>query len=428
MILVSPDLDDLENSRSRRDGISSLSSRCRWGITNSRAVKTASQPSRLVLELATSLSERLQTANVDQINILAFHELHSSNVHADTVCISLLEVEEELLASLNPQAMDLLRLVTDKVRDLIWLTGADMLSDNPQVDLTLSPGLSRSLMMEQPSLNFVILDIGRLGPDSTTDMQRTCDNVERLLTCTQDFEDKEYIQHKGILHVSRLGPDLAVNSMFRRRLRLENPVQPLSLAAAEPVKLAIGRPGSADTIFFEQMRESPTKIAPGFIDVAVKAVSLNAKDVYAIHGIIETRTGTLSLEFTGTVSKVASDVKHLVPGDKVLVCMPNNFATTQRVPVWQAHKLQPGEDHREIATLLGTNGSALYALRNLAHLRRGESILIHSGAGAFGIAAIAIAQRIGAVVYTTAGSPSRQDYLMEHAGRYRNNLWLISCV
>ncbi|MET7836996.1 MDR/SDR family oxidoreductase, partial [Micromonospora sediminicola] len=54
--------------------------------------------------------------------------------------------------------------------------------------------------------------------------------------------------------------------------------------------------------------------------------------------------------------------------------------------------------------------TAWYALRDLAGLRAGESVLIHSGAGGVGMAAIQIARHLGATVYATA-SPGKWDTL-----------------
>lgn len=318
---------------------------------------------------------------------------------------------------LSTQTMDCLRTITSKIKDLIWLTGADMLSGNPNVNLTLAPGLARSLMMEQPSLRFVIMDIGKINSLDEY-LKGTCANIERVLLVSQDTDDKEYIQHNGMLYVSRLYPDFAINSLFRRRLQIEESVRMASLGDVQPVQVSIGRPGVADTIHFNELRDLSPEVPPDFIDVKVQAVSLNAKDVYALHGIVETRTNTKALEFTGTVIATGRDVDHLYPGDRVLVCMPNNFATVQRVPAWQAHRLMLKEDVREMSTLLVTNVAALYALRDRAHLRAGETILIHSGAGAFGIACIKMAQRMGAIVYTTVGSAKRRDYLVENLGRH----------
>ncbi len=55
--------------------------------------------------------------------------------------------------------------------------------------------------------------------------------------------------------------------------------------------------------------------------------------------------------------------------------------------------------------------TAHYALGHLARLRAGERVLVHSGAGGVGVAAIALAKRLGAEIYATAGSAEKRDYL-----------------
>jgi NADPH:quinone reductase-like Zn-dependent oxidoreductase/acyl carrier protein len=57
-------------------------------------------------------------------------------------------------------------------------------------------------------------------------------------------------------------------------------------------------------------------------------------------------------------------------------------------------------------------GTAYHALHNLARLRRGETILIHAAAGGVGLAAVQLAQKIGAVVLATAGSKEKRDLLL----------------
>jgi NAD(P)-dependent dehydrogenase (short-subunit alcohol dehydrogenase family)/acyl carrier protein len=56
--------------------------------------------------------------------------------------------------------------------------------------------------------------------------------------------------------------------------------------------------------------------------------------------------------------------------------------------------------------------TAHYALNRLARLTAGESILVHSGAGGVGIAAIQLARRAGAEVYATAGTPEKRRWLL----------------
>ncbi|CAG9942769.1 unnamed protein product [Clonostachys rosea f. rosea IK726] len=87
-----------------------------------------------------------------------------------------------------------------------------------------------------------------------------------------------------------------------------------------------------------------------------------------------------------------------------------------RVPAWQAHRLLPGEDTKVMATLPVAWGAALYAVRERAYLRAGETVLVHSGAGAFGSAVIRLAQQIGAEVYTTVGARKRREFLIKEMG------------
>ena len=61
-------------------------------------------------------------------------------------------------------------------------------------------------------------------------------------------------------------------------------------------------------------------------------------------------------------------------------------------------------DHDEACTIPITFLTAYYGLVRLAQLQPGERVLIHAGAGGVGLAAIQIAQQIGAEIFATAGS------------------------
>lgn len=373
------------------------------------------EPSPTIIEFAFSLASYLRLSkHAGKVNNVSLTQLDQDELSSKTVCISLLETEKEFLATMTQEHMDLLRRITDSVLDLVWLTGAGML-DKPDPNLTLASGLSRAMMKEQPSILFTVVDIGSTDT-LKSNIIPTCENIGKIYRSCRDKDDKEFIQHKSLLYVSRLGSDLTANSLFRRRLGFQEFASETTLAAVSPARLCVGKAGVTDTIYFQQLREPATTPPSGFVDVAVKAISLNAKDVYVMSGRVETQTGTSAMEFSGVVTAVGADVTHLKPGDRIVVCAPNSFSTTERVPAWTAHKLLPSEDFTVIATLPTIFSAALYALRDRAHLRAGESVLIHSGAGAFGIAAIMIAKRLGAVIYTTVGSSVKRDFLVSELG------------
>ena len=90
-------------------------------------------------------------------------------------------------------------------------------------------------------------------------------------------------------------------------------------------------------------------------------------------------------------------------------------------------------------TLPAIYTTALYALDDRAHLRAGEvsaslmpkvksdiriqTVLVHSGAGAFGQASIAIAQQRGAIVYATVSTEAKKDFLVSELGLPRENIF-----
>jgi len=67
----------------------------------------------------------------------------------------------------------------------------------------------------------------------------------------------------------------------------------------------------------------------------------------------------------------------------------------------------------QAATVPVAYATAFYALVVRGHIRAGETVLIHSGSGAVGQAAISIALRRGCHVLTTVGSESKRKYLQQ---------------
>lgn len=328
--------------------------------------------------------------------------------------------------------MESIKFLTNSISNLLWLTGAGML-DSPDPNLALSGGLSRALSLEKPSLRFCVLDLGPLGDINYTS---SFENIQLALTVYGEIDDKEFIQVDGTLYTSRFIPDSAVNDLFRRRMSYQDPICREKLHACRPARLAVARPGVTDTLHLQEISPAPTGTPPaGFIDVQMTAVSLNAKDVYSVSGHVETKSGTAALEFCGVVKAVGPDddagqdaaghngASRIRVGDRVVVIAPNHFTTTQRVPTWSAHKLLPWEDEETLCTLPISYATALYALHDRGHLRAGESVLIHAGAGALGTAAINLSRLIGATVYTTCSSEAKRRYLIDELGVSAGNIF-----
>ncbi|KAI3334195.1 polyketide synthase-like protein [Ustulina deusta] len=369
-------------------------------------------PSR-VQPFFTKLENLLFELGASSVFTVSPSQVETIEISENVVCISLLEIEEPFFATLSQEDLNMLHSLTNTVKHIVWLTGANMLGA-PNPDLALVQGMSRALMVEQPSLRFTVMDVG--SPEALySDLSNSCTALIRVLMSSEN-DDKEFILSDGLLYISRFEPNNNINSLFQRRIHREHTWEKLPLSVAQPARLSIGKVGLTDTIHFQQLCEPYVPPPQGYIDVQVKAVSLNAKDIYTMSGHVETRTGTSAIEFGGLVTAIGPGVTNVDVGDRVVVVTPNKFSTTERVPSWTAHKLLPNEEYGVMASLPTIYCAALYAIRDRAQLRGEESVLIHSGAGAFGIAAITIAQRAGAVVYTTTSSAEKRKYLVNNLG------------
>lgn len=342
------------------------------------------------------------------------------------ICISLLEVEDEFLSSMSQVDMDHLRSVTSRVNTLLWLTGANMLGSKPRPGLALCNGLARALMLEQPALRFLVMDIGTAKQWNSPSTHENIVSVLAGCASTLYGGDSEFVQHDGLVHISRFTPDSLLNTTFNRRLgtgskaRDQDSIQRTSLAKARPAQLSISRVGVSETIHFQAIEKPHIDGAEpppaGSVDVLVKAVSLNAKNVYSLNGRVETLAASTAEDFSGVVTAVGPGVTNLRPGHRVFGCAPGKLATTMRMRATDAHRMLDTESFCTMPTLLAIYATALYALHDRAHLRANETVLIHGGAGAFGFAAITIAKRLGATVFTTAGSVNKRRFITRELG------------
>ena len=120
---------------------------------------------------------------------------------------------------------------------------------------------------------------------------------------------------------------------------------------------------------------------------------------------------TLGLECAGRIVRVGSSVKNFKVGDRVVTFAASAFSTHVTVPALHAAKLPPNLSCEDAATIPVAFLTAYYSLVTLADLKKGEWVLIHGAAGGIGMAAIQIAQSLGARIIATAGSPAKRDLL-----------------
>ena len=388
-------------------------------------------------KLGSALADALRIIQRRWVMRIALNELTAEHVPKGTTIFNLCELTSPLLSTISDEDMQRVKVMMDRAAFLVWATGGNILQGN-QPDFALVSGLARAIGMEQPSLKFYTYDID----DPEVDMNTTAQNLISVLNQQSLKPDMEFAQREGIVHVSRFTPDEGLNTAFRNKQGLEPST--LALADANDVRLAIEGPSQFDTVFFRQ-QEAPSSISPSDIRIKVASVGVNAKDYYVLAGRVDTSNGTCQLECAGTVEQVGSAVTGFAVSDRVVAMAPTHFQTYQTVPEWACHKLKETESFDVCATLPLVYSTAIYALHYRAKIQAGETILIHSGAGGVGIAAIQLALAAGAEVspphksppshsshiltlrakkvFTTVSTEEKEKYLIEKFGIKPSNIF-----
>jgi len=145
--------------------------------------------------------------------------------------------------------------------------------------------------------------------------------------------------------------------------------------------------------------------------VAVHATSVNPVDTKVRKGGGASRPMPIVLGYdaSGVVRALGSDVDGWTEGDQVFGC-PNLFghganADYVLLDSRAAAKKPAKVDHGTAACLPLVGLTAWESLHERAHLRAGQTVLIHAGAGGVGHVAVQLAQLHGCRVITTAGRP-----------------------
>jgi len=210
------------------------------------------------------------------------------------------------------------------------------------------------------------------------------------------------------------GPGIERQSAWRRGERRIARLTPLPRSAPPPSRpgawrLAAATSGTIDSLQMQPIvRRGP---GPGEVEIEVEATGLNFKDVLNVLGMYPGDPGPLGGECAGRVVAVGAGVTHVRPGDAVLAAAGGSFASHVVAKAELVQPRPPGMGAEEGAAFPIAYLTAEFCLGHLARLQAGEKVLVHAAAGGVGMAALRLAQRAGAEVFATAGSPAKRALL-----------------
>lgn len=177
---------------------------------------------------------------------------------------------------------------------------------------------------------------------------------------------------------------------------------------------ALVKNGKAETAF--QLREKPTPSpGKGELLIASEGFGLNFADVMARLGIYKDcppLPAVIGYENVGRVKEVGEGVTGYQVGDRVLAFTRfGGYADHIISPEMAVAKIPTHLSVGEATALATQYITAYFAMEETVTLHEGDHVLVHAAAGGVGTALVQMLKLKGCVVFGTAGSAEKLEYL-----------------
>lgn len=335
-------------------------------------------------------------------------------------CIFAVELDHPLFSHVDHRGFEAIKHIILRAQSTLWLTlgGAPLECSIPES--SMFTGLARSIRGEEPGINLGTLDLDPASPGSVW-----LDSILRVMKLQgQEHNDEhEFVERGGALHVSRVVPDERLSNLLSSAVQDGNATvdggesTPQVLRQdGRPLKMELAKTGDLDSFVFRDDDGASAPLGSDQVEIEVKAVGLDPYDMaIAVGQIWDTQLG---VEYSGVVTRVGPAVSNVTVGDRVAAfgIEPNWYKTYLRSSSAAVHKLPEGMTFEEGTNIMRSYGAVKYGLVNVARLERGETVLIHDATTALGMAAVNIAQHIGADIYATVAGDGERKHLVATSG------------
>ncbi|KAJ6443718.1 Polyketide synthase [Purpureocillium lavendulum] len=370
---------------------------------------------------------------VSELNVLGWHITESdsqltnkdstTDVNRKTILV-LSDLSAPVLPTMTDSQWRLLKTILASDNQVLWVTTGSQLNVTSP-DRAMIHGLGRTVRNEDPSISITTLDVeSATGP-------KTVAAIDGILTYLGKVGGKrqttgienEFVERQGVVHVSRVQPDAAVNVVEKAQIYGAELIEGKLHDFQTTVRLQCERVGTIDSLQYTEVSATELPVPDGSVEVELYAAGLNFKDVAITMGIVPENQHLLGLEGAGKIRRAGKNADIYKPGDRVLVFKKGSFGNRVIASVERTHHIPEWMSFEEASTLASVYLTALYSIYDLANTKAGDKVLIHSASGGLGIAAIQICQFIGAEVYATVGTEEKATFLVNNFNVPRENIF-----
>jgi putative PIG3 family NAD(P)H quinone oxidoreductase len=179
--------------------------------------------------------------------------------------------------------------------------------------------------------------------------------------------------------------------------------------------ITIPEPGGPEALVWGEVPDP----VPGEGEVLVEVVAgaVNRADILQRQGFYDPPPGASpypGLECSGRIAAIGPGVSGWTVGEEVCALLAGGgYAEKVAVPAGQLLPVPEGVDLRQAAALPEVTSTVWSNVFMIAHLRPGETLLVHGGSSGIGTMAIQLAKAVGARIAVTAGTKEKLDQCAE---------------
>jgi NADPH:quinone reductase-like Zn-dependent oxidoreductase/SAM-dependent methyltransferase len=323
-------------------------------------------------------------------------------------CILLNYNRTPALLMRSEESFSAVRSLVKKSSDILWVTEARNLDPHHG----LMHGLTRTVRRETLDIRFATLAVDSVDTGACHNVDMIVDVFGQMLSAQETgFYEPEYLGINGVPHISRLLEQPIISPKINRKTR-KNTLQTRRFGGDTPLKLDTRTGLGLSSLQFVEDTDADLQMDPNEIEIQVRAIGCNFMDVLSTFGLLH--EDFIGLEVSGIVRRTGTSVSELKPGDRAVAFSLNAYQNFVRTKECLAVAIPETLSFVESASIPINYSTAYRALVEIARLKKGESVLIHSAAGGTGQAALQLALHIGASVFATVGSKEKKQFLISH--------------
>ncbi|KAI0201376.1 polyketide synthase [Astrocystis sublimbata] len=327
-----------------------------------------------------------------------------------STCILVTDLGSPILRYPSEEVLASLKHIIRRSNRLLWLSRDG--DNNP--DYELLAGFARVIRAEHPGLELTTISFDDV--DDVDDVQAVVAKSLEVLRKSYSGSENTFRVVKGVVHIARIVPAIPISKHVQAQTEsLEAVKREFGMETFHgdlcPLSLQIGSLSQLDTLQFADEPAIKRSADSRDVDFKVMATGTSFRDLALVLGQLNDDI-ELGVGAAGIVMW-AEDESKFVPGDRVMgLSTSGTIKTCVHTRDDFLVKIPDAMSWAEAASIPFAASAAYAVLVDRLHIEsEGDTILIHSAAGAFGQAAVQLAQRHGFEIFVTAGTQEKQNFL-----------------